>query len=88
MRLPVAWKTALAIAAAAPTMPSAHRLAAERAGVEVRLANGDNPDVGHVGVYGHDVIGQVVVDDLAVAPVHMSAFEQRHAEPMIMPPIH
>lgn len=54
-----------------------HRLAAERAGVEVRLPDGDDLDVGNVGIHRQQIFGKIVVDDARIAPVDDDCLEQR-----------
>ena len=80
-RLPVAWKTALAIAAATPTMPISPRpLTPSGLTIVVVLVDEDHLDVVDVGVDRHVVLGEVVVHEAAEAVVDHALLVQRHAD--------
>ena len=81
MRLPVAWKTALPMAAASPTMPiSPTPLTPSGFTLVVVLVDKDHVDVVDVGIHRHVVLGQVVVHEAAEAVVGQGLLLQRHAD--------
>ena len=78
----MAWYTALAIAAAVPTMPiSPMPLAPHRVEVRVVFVDPGRLDPEHVGMGGHVVLGQVVVEEAAAVLVDHGLLHQRHAQP-------
>jgi hypothetical protein len=80
MRRPVAWYTALAIAAAVPGSPiSPTPFGADR-GERVGFADEDDLHVGHVGVDGNEVVGEGGVRDPARSGVGDGLLEQRLAD--------
>ena len=80
-RRPVALKTALAMAGATPTMDDlAEALDAERVGFVVLAVEVDRLEVGDVGVDGDEVVGEVGVDDPAVAVVGDRVLQQGRAD--------
>ena len=80
-RTPVAWCTALATAAAVPTMPISP-IPLLPIGVDVRvvLVEPVRVDVGDVGAGGDVVLGEVVVDHVAEARVEHALLVQCHGQ--------
>ena len=80
-RLPVAWWMALAMAAAAPTMPSSPMpRAPKRVEVEVGVFDEADVEVGDVGDGGEVVLGEVGVDGAGGGGVVVGLFHERHAD--------
>jgi hypothetical protein len=80
-RLPVALKTALAIAAGTPTMTtSARPLTPSGSAIVSSAGRNVASRAANVGVDGHEVIGHVGVDDAAVSMVEVGAFQQCHPD--------
>ena len=88
MRLPVAWKTALAMAAATPTIPISPIPLTPIGLTPVGFADEDDLDVGDVGVDRHEVIGEVGVGDAAgAASVTVSSNSAMPMPPTVPPMI-
>ncbi len=77
----MAWYTALAIAAAVPTMPISRCPWPHRVEVRVVFVDPGRLDPEHVGMGGHVVLGQVVVEEAAAVLVDHGLLHQRHAQP-------
>src|SRR5207237_5725215 len=79
-RRPVAWNTAFAMAADAPTTPISPRaLDAERPHC-VWCANQDQVDLADVGVGRNQVVAEAGVGDATVLAVEDLLLEQRHSD--------
>ena len=85
-RLPVAWKTALAIAAATPTMPISPSPLTPSGLTTRRAPRRRSPRCRHVGVHRHVVLGEVVVHEPAEAVVEHRSSSSAMPMPQTTPP--